>query len=187
MKEKTKGNLSVREMAVTAVMAAVMCVLGPLSLPLGPVPVTLTNLAVYFALYVLGAFRGTVSLLLYLLIGLTGLPVFSGFSGGAGKLLGPTGGYLIGFIPMAVIAGLVISRFAQKKLLCIGGMVLGTAVCYGFGSLWLAWQAGMDLQAALAAGVIPFIPVDLIKILLAALVGPELRKRLKAAGLDGSR
>ena len=80
---KTKSGWSVREMTLIAVMAAVTCVLGPLSVPIGVVPISLTNLAVYFAVYILGTKRGTLSCLVYLLIGLAGVPVFSGFTGGA--------------------------------------------------------------------------------------------------------
>jgi biotin transport system substrate-specific component len=98
-------------------------------------------------------------------------------------LFGPTGGYLIGFIFMAVICGLFIDRFPYKPLLCLPGLLLGNIVCYAFGTLWLSLQAGISFYAALAAGVIPFIPADLGKILLALLVGPVLRKRLvKAIG-----
>ena len=78
-------------------MTAVICVLAPFSLPIGPVPISLTNLAIYFVLYMLGVKRGTISYLVYLLIGLVGVPVFSGFTSGPGKLFGPTGGYLIGY------------------------------------------------------------------------------------------
>ena len=90
---------------VTALMTAVTCILAPLSIPIGPVPISLTNLAIYISLYLLGWKRGTISYLIYLLIGLVGIPVFSGFTGGPAKLAGPTGGYIIGFIAMAIIAG----------------------------------------------------------------------------------
>ena len=83
---------------VTALMTAVTCILAPLSIPIGPVPISLTNLAIYISLYLLGWKRGTISYLIYLLIGLVGIPVFSGFTGGPAKLAGPTGGYIIGFI-----------------------------------------------------------------------------------------
>ncbi len=185
MTETMRSRLSVRKMAVTAVMAAVICVLGPLSIPIGPVPVSLTNLAIYIAVYVLGAFQGTLSLLIYLLIGLAGLPVFSGFAGGPEKLFGPTGGYLIGFIPLAVISGLLVERYAEKRLISFFALVLGTAVCYAFGTLWLSYQSGLDLRAALFAGVIPFIPVDLVKVVLVTGFGPRVRKRLLQAGLTG--
>ena len=88
---------------VTALMTAVTCILAPLSIPIGPVPISLTNLAIYISLYLLGWKRGTISYLIYLLIGLVGIPVFSGFTGGPAKLAGPTGGYIIGFIAMAII------------------------------------------------------------------------------------
>ena len=99
-----KDKPGIYQMAIIGVMTAIICILGPLSIPIGLVPVSLTNLAILFALYVLGMKKGTLSCILYLLIGLIGLPVFSGFSSGPGKLLGPTGGYLIGFIFMALIS-----------------------------------------------------------------------------------
>lgn len=172
-------------MALIALMAAVTCILGPLSLaiPISPVPISFTNLAVYFTIYVLGTKNGTISYLIYLLLGLVGLPIFSGFSGGAGKLFGPTGGYLIGFIFMALICGFFIEKWSAKLYLHFIGMILGTAVCYLFGTVWLAFQANMDFSAALAAGVIPFIPGDLVKIIIALLVGPIIRKQLKRAEL----
>ena len=86
------------EITITALMTAVTCILAPMSIPIGPVPISFTNLAIYLSLYLLGWKRGTISYLIYLLIGLVGLPVFSGFTGGPAKLAGPTGGYIIGFI-----------------------------------------------------------------------------------------
>ena len=98
------------EITITALMTAVTCILAPMSIPIGPVPISFTNLAIYLSLYLLGWKRGTISYLIYLLIGLVGLPVFSGFTGGPAKLAGPTGGYIIGLIVMAIIAGLVIDN-----------------------------------------------------------------------------
>ncbi len=179
---KTKWNAKL--IALVGMMAAVTCVLGPLSIPLpiSPVPISLTNFAIYLAIYVLGTKRGILSYVIYLLIGLVGLPVFSAFTGGPGKLLGPTGGYLIGFLPMALICGIFIEK-SQKRDLHFIGMVIGTVIAYVFGTAWLAWQAEMTFGAALAAGVIPFIPGDLAKIIICMMIGPELRKRLRAAGL----
>lgn len=175
---------SIRHITVMGLMTAVTCILAPFSLPIGPVPVSLTNLAIYFSLYILGAKKGTISYLVYLLIGLIGVPVFSGFTSGPEKLLGPTGGYLIGFIPMAVIAGIFIDRFISNRKLCLAGMFLGTVVCYLMGTLWLAFQANIDFKAALFAGVIPFIPGDLLKMILAMITGPQIRSQLIRAGLD---
>ena len=102
------------DMTMCAVMTAVTCVLAPLSIPIGPVPISLTNLTIYFTLYILGWKLSTVSYLVYVLLGMFGAPVFSGFTGGMGKLLGPTGGYIIGFVPMAIIGGLVV-QFRRKE------------------------------------------------------------------------
>ena len=185
---KTAGSSAnkTKTMALIAVMAAVTCILGPLSLaiPVSPVPISLTNLAVYFAIYVLGMKRGTISYCIYLLLGLVGLPVFAAFTGGAGKLFGPTGGYLIGFIFMALICGFFIEKWEKKLYMHFIGMVLGTAVCYVFGTAWLAYTAHMGFAAALAAGVIPFIPGDLVKIIIAMIAGPIIRKQLKRAGVN---
>ncbi len=181
----TRTSVKTKTMVLIGLMAAVMCIMGPLSIaiPISPVPLSLTNLAIYITIYVLGTKLGTCSFLIYLLLGLVGLPVFSAFTGGPAKLLGPTGGYIIGFIPMALICGFFIDRFMNRRLLHFLGMVLGTAVCYLFGTVWLSFQAGLGLYAALWAGVIPFIPGDLFKIILVMIAGPALRIRLIKAGL----
>lgn len=181
MEQKKKTN--VQEMALIAVMAAVTCILGPLSVPIGIVPISLTTFAVYLAVYVLGWKRGTISYIAYLLIGLVGVPVFSGFAGGVGKLFGPTGGYLVGMIFMALLCGWCIDTFQCKLVPSFIGMILGTIVCYAFGTAWLAFQASMSFSAALAAGVLPFIPGDLAKMVIAAVIGPQIRRRLAQAGL----
>ena len=182
-KEKRTG-LSTRQMALIGVMTAVTCILGPFAIPLpfSPVPISFTNLAIYLTVYALGAKAGTISYLVYLLLGTVGLPVFSGFSGGLGKLAGPTGGYLIGFIFMAVISGLVIDRFPGKYVLHGLGMVAGTAICYLFGTFWLAGQLGIAFGAALGVGVIPYLPGDAVKIVFALLVGPRLRLEIRRIG-----
>ena len=180
--ENTK-KLSTRQLTLIGVMTAVICVLGPLSLPIGIVPISLTNLVIYFAIYALGGKRGTLSYIVYLFIGLVGLPVFSGFSSGFPKLFGPTGGYLIGFIFMAFISGIFIDKFSNKIYMCLLGMVLGTIVTYIFGTAWLAYEAHIGFTKALAVGVLPFIPGDIIKIIIASLIGPQIKKRLISAGL----
>lgn len=170
-----------KALTLTGLMTAVICIVGPLSLPLpvSPVPVTLTNFAVYIAVYVLGLKAGTVSCLVYLCLGAVGLPVFSAFSGGIGKLAGPTGGYLVGFLFLALIQGALIFRFPGKNAAAVIGMILGTAVCYFFGTVWLAGQMHLSFGAALAAGVIPYLPGDAAKIILAALAGPKLNAAVK--------
>ena len=179
---ETKANQKIYPLAMTAVMAAVTCVLGPMTIPVGPVPISFTNLAIYLSVYLLGWKRGTLSYLVYVLIGMVGMPVFSGYSGGFGKLFGPTGGYIIGFVPMAVIAGLVIDR-CRNRGVQLAGMLVGTAVCYAFGTAWFCVQAGYAVGAALGLCVFPFIPGDLVKMAVALTAGPMIRSRLEKAGL----
>lgn len=177
--------MNTKHLALTGLMAAVICILGPISLPIpiSPVPVSLGFFAVYLTVYILGMKMGSASVLIYVLLGFVGLPVFTGFSGGIGKVLGPTGGYIIGYLFMAPIMGFFIDKWKTNYVLTILGMVLGTAVCYLFGTLWLAYQGGMSFSAALAAGVLPFIPADIAKLILAVLVGEPVRRRLWKAGI----
>ena len=133
--------------------------------------------------------------MVYLLVGMVGLPVFSNYMGGINRLAGPTGGYLIGYLPMALLAGAVV-EFSLRKFKDQGstgtaialvlqflGMVAATATLYAFGTAWYCLQAGVELQAALAACVIPFIPCDLIKMAVALVVGVPVRRGLERAGL----
>lgn len=177
-------NIKTTNLTLIALMTAVMCILGPLSImiPISPVPITFTNLAIYFTVILLGWKKGTISYLVYLLIGFIGVPVFSFFTGGPAKLLGPTGGYLIGFIFLALIAGYFVDKYPGKVHIYIVGMVLGTIVTYALGTGWLAFQANMTFEAALFAGVIPYLPGDIIKIIIAAIVGPGIKKQIVRAG-----
>ena len=162
-------------------MTATMCVLGPLSIaiPFSPVPISFTNLAIYFAVILLGRKNSTISTLVYLLIGLVGIPVFSGFTAGPVKLLGPTGGYLIGFIFMTLIAGTFVDTFKANIYMQVFGLMLGTMAIYALGTLWLAYQANLTFKAALFAGVIPYIIGDIIKISIAVALGNVIKERLR--------
>ncbi len=177
--------MKTKNLALIGLMSAVLCILGPLALPIpvSPVPVSLGSFAVYLTVYILGLKKGTVSVCIYLLLGLVGLPVFTGFSGGIGKVMGPTGGYLVGYIFMALICGFFVDRWKTNYGLIFLGMVLGTLALYLFGTAWLAKLANMSFGAALGAGVIPFIPGDLAKIVITLLVATPVRKCLWKAGI----
>jgi biotin transport system substrate-specific component len=181
----TKTIFSTKEMAITALMTAIIAILGPwaVSIPISPVPITLCTMGIYFVLYVLGLKLGTVSVILYVLLGAFGVPIFTNFSGGFGKLLGPTGGYIIGYVFLALICGLFLERFPDKLEMHIAGFVLGTLVLYLFGTLWLGYQMHLTFQAALMIGVVPYIPGDVGKLLIAMALGMPLKKQLKKAGL----
>ena len=160
-----------------AVFAVIMAICSWISIP-AAVPFTLQTFGVFIAAGVLGGKRGTLSVLVFILLGAVGIPVFANFSGGIGVLAGPTGGYIIGFIVMAIIAGLVIDN-CRKPWLQLIGMIVGTIVCYLFGTIWFCVVAGYTFQAALAVCVIPFIPADLVKMIIAMLIGPMIKKRIR--------
>ncbi len=182
-KDKKRMPIAVRDMAQIAIITAVFCILAPLSIPIGPVPISLTGLVLYFSLYVLGMKKGTISYVLYMLLGLIGLPVFSGYAGGPAKLLGPTGGYIIGFIFVAVLAGLVLDRWERKYWLHAVAFIVTTAICYAFGTVWFIFLMKCSLAYALTVCVYPFIIWDLCKIAVAMVVGVQVRGRLRRANL----
>ncbi len=184
-KQMNQNKMKTKELTLIGLMTAVTCILGPLSIPLpfSVVPISFTNLVIYFTVFLLGWKKGTISYLIYLLIGLVGLPVFSGFSGGIGKIAGPTGGYLAGFLFLAIISGIFIEKFRGKIYMYALGMVLGLAVTYLFGTIWLSYQLGLTFKEGLFMGVIPYIPGDIVKIAAALILGPILRKNV--AGIIG--
>mgnify|MGYP000866373490 FL=1 len=169
-------KIKTKQMVLIALMTAVTCVLGPLSIPLpfSPVPISLTNFAIFLAIFVLGMKNGTISFIIYLLLGAVGVPVFSSFRGGFQVLAGPTGGYLIGFIFLALIMGFALDHFDRKLVPTIIGMIIGMAVCYAFGTVWLAKLLSLSFKEGLMMGVIPYLAGDVAKIIIAAIVGPKL-------------
>ena len=203
MDNQTK-NFPIKSLTLIGLMTAITCIISPFSIYIAfsPVPITFGIFAIYLALFTLGMKKGLISCLIYILLGLVGLPVFSGFSGGAAKLFGPTGvpvfsnfgaglakvagptgGYIIGYIFLAAIAGFFIDKWPYKWYLCLIGMVLGTTVCYFFGTVWLAFQMDLTFIKALSLGVLPYIPADLAKMAIALLIGIPLRKGLVKAHL----
>ena len=183
--QKKKKQISTSTMAVVALMTAVVCVLAPFSIPVGVVPISLTTFGLYLAVRILGGKKGICVCLLYLIMGFVGLPVFSGFAGGPAKLLGPTGGYLIGYLLLTVIAGFFVDKFPGKKGFCLLGYILGTAACYLLGTLWLAVLMEIGFGAALLIGVAPFLPGDVVKIVVALWLGEIVSYALRRAGYRG--
>ena len=176
-------KLTTYQMAVTALMAAVMCVLGPLTVPIGAVPISLANFVICLTAWLLGPKFGTLSVAVYLCIGLIGVPVFSGYGAGLAKLAGPTGGYLVGYLLLALIGGLFIEKSNGNPVVSGIGLVLGDAACYVLGTAWFVFQLQCELGYALSVCVYPFIALDLAKIVVSCVVGALLRKRLVQAGV----
>jgi biotin transport system substrate-specific component len=179
MNQKT----TIYQLTTCALMAALMCILGPMSVPIGLVPVSLTNLVIYLAVYLLGTKGACISYLVYMLLGAAGMPVFSGYAGGLAKLAGPTGGYLVGFIFMALISGVVMEKSNSNTVITVIGMIVGGAVNYLFGTIWFVFQMECTVGYALTACVLPFIPFDLAKIAIATVLGKAIRSALEKANL----
>lgn len=167
-----------------ALVTALLCIFAPMSVPIGPIPISLTNLILYFAIYILGCKGTTISYIVYLLLGIVGLPIFSGYAGGLGKVAGPTGGYLVGFIFITVFAGLVFDKTKGKMRVpfTIITMIVTTAICYLFGTIWFVLQMQYEFAYALSICVYPFIPFDLAKIAIATALGLAVRKPLLKQG-----
>lgn len=176
-------KITTYQMAVTALMAAVLCVIGPLSVPIGAIPISLSNFVISLTVWLLGPKFGTLSVAIYLALGAVGMPVFSGYGGGLAKLAGPTGGYLIGYLAMAFIGGLFVEKSKGNPVISGIGLVIGVAVSYVFGTAWFVFQMGCELSYALAVCVYPFIAFDLAKVIVACVIGALLRKRLTQAGV----
>lgn len=175
-------NESVKTMTMCAIMAALMCILGPMSIPIGAVPISFTNLVIYLTVYLLGAKKGCISYLIYMLLGVVGLPVFSGYTGGIAKLAGPTGGYLVGY-SACLNQRIVLEKTNRNIVWSFVGMVAGTAIAYLFGTVWFVIQAQCTVGYALSVCVMPFIPFDLLKMVIAIALGKVVFIALKRSSL----
>ncbi len=176
---KKRSSISVREMTAAAMMTAVTAVCAWISVPAN-VPFTLQTFAVFAAVLILGARGSLLSITAYLLLGAVGVPVFAGFKGGTGILLGNTGGYLIGFIFIPLICLGVEKLFGRKLIFTIPALIIGLFVCYTFGTAWFIHVStkAVTVRQALKWCVIPFIIPDLAKLALAAVLSVRVRKRI---------
>jgi biotin transport system substrate-specific component len=162
-----------------------LCAQIKILLPFGPVPVTGQTFAVLMIGALLGSRRGGLAVLAYLIEGAAGLPVFA-FGGGAALFAGPTGGYLLGFLPAAYVTGLLAERGWDRRIgTTVLAMVIGNAVIYACGLFWLCCLMGTGTKV-LTVGLYPFVPGDLLKIALAAIVLPSGWKLLEYTNLLGS-
>ncbi|MBQ6315667.1 MAG: biotin transporter BioY [Mogibacterium sp.] len=173
------NKLSVRDYAGAAMFAAVMAVCSWISIP-AAVPFTLQTFGVFLAVGLLGGKRGTLAIAVYLLLGAVGLPVFAGFSGGLGYMMGATGGYIVGFLFSALVMWLIEKLFGNSLPVLAASMILGLIVCYAFGTAWFMTvytknTGAIGLGTALGWCVIPYIVPDVIKIILATLLSRRLR------------
>lgn len=159
-----------------ALMTAVTAVMAQIAIPMpAGVPMTLQTFAVTLAGVVLGSKNGGLSMVLYILMGAIGLPVFSGFRGGLAMLVGPTGGFLLSFPVMAFIIGLGIKYIKDKPLIFWSYLALGTIINYIIGTIVFSLSTGSGLVPSFMACVFPFIPTAVIKLIVGGLMGIRLR------------
>ncbi len=177
---KQNNRLSTQDITQIGLMTAAIAVLAQISIPMpAGVPMTMQTFAVPLAGILLGARKGTFAVLAYLLLGAAGVPVYAGFAAGVGKLFGITGGFLLSFPIMSWLAG----KGEEKKSMpwLIASLVLGAVLNYIIGMCWFVFVAESSFAAAFTACVLPFIPTAIIKVLMAAFLGKELRSALVKA------
>jgi biotin transport system substrate-specific component len=172
------SDTALHQMVYCALMAAFIAVGAYVAIPIGPVPIVLQNLFVMLAGLLLGGRWGVVSVLIYLLAGICGLPVFAGGGSGPARFAGPTGGYLIGFIACAFIVGWMSEKFGQKPSVQILAMIAGSVSVYAVGVPWLAWVTQMPIPKALLVGMAPFLIGDALKIAAAIPIARTVRPLL---------
>lgn len=178
-----KKKLTTKDMMYIAMFACLMAICAWISIP-GQIPFTLQTMGVFLAVGLLGGRRGTLAILVYVLMGAIGLPVFSGFAGGFGKLLGATGGYIVGFLFSALIMWAMEAIPGKKKWVLPLSMVLGLLACYAFGTAWFLVvytksKGAISLAAVLGMCVIPYIIPDAIKIACALVLTKILKPFVK--------
>jgi biotin transport system substrate-specific component len=173
-----RPDSSLRRMVYAAMFGAMTAIGAFIVIPLQPVPISLQSLFCGLAGILLGGYTGALSQVVYVLLGIIGLPVFAGGKAGLGTLFGPTGGYLIGFIIAAFVIGKMVEVRREPGLIWMGlALVVGNLVIYALGVLQLSFVADISLIKSLMVGVIPFLPGDLLKLAAAAMIGLKLRQQ----------
>ena len=179
MNEKGLSNIgsstSLRMTVYASLMAALTAAGAYLAIPIGPVPIVLQNLFIFLSGLLLGSGWGTASVGVYLLAGVLGLPVFAGGVGGIGRFAGPTGGYLLGFLPAVCVIGFISNVSKTNVVRDLLAMVCGSLIIYACGLSWLKILTGMTLGKTLAVGMYPFLPGDALKMAAAVPIAKALR------------
>lgn len=178
-------NVSTKTLSLVycGVFVALIAICSWISIPM-TIPFTLQTFAVCLATALLGTKRGTITVIVYILLGLVGVPVFSGFKGGVAALMGPTGGYIIGFIFTALIVGILTDKLGKSVIILALAMVLGILVCYLFGTIWFVnvytnTKEPVSIATALSWCVLPYLIPDACKIALAVFLEKRLERFVK--------
>lgn len=171
--------MKAKTITISAVFTAITIIFAQLVIPLSHVPVSMSIIAVFLAGALLEKKYAVLVQLIYIALGVIGVPVFSNFSGGLGKLIGPTGGYILAYPIMAYVIAWILEKNQKKTFICyILSMLAALFICYTIGTIWLAFVTKMGLYKAIFTGVIQFIAIDFIKVLLSAMLAETINKRL---------
>lgn len=164
------------DLSVCALFVALSAVLSQITIPIGIVPINLTHISVFLAAGLLGSRYGTFSQIGYVFLGMVGLPVFTGFNGGLGVIFSPTGGFIFGYLACTFITAYIIERFGSSFKVLIPAMYAGWLVTYALGVPWFMAVTGTNsVTAAISACMLPFLPGDLAKTVLSAILINRLR------------
>lgn len=178
------NRTKLQSMIIIALFAAIIGILAQVAIPLPfGVPITGQTLAIGLAATILGSRHGTYSSILYIAMGAVGIPVFSQMTSGVGIIVGPTGGFIVGFIPTAYLIGKYLEKTSFTVMNAFIANVIGMFVTLIFGTVWLKFVADLTWTAAFLGGFAPFIVVGLIKAFLASWIGIVVRKRLASANM----
>ncbi len=172
----------IKPMVYSALFVALIASGAFIAIPIGPVPIVMQNLFVLLAGLVLGPLWGLTAICTYLLIGLAGLPVFAGGTAGIGKLFGPTGGYLLSYMPTVWVTAWLSQKFNRTLFGDVVALIAGSVVIFAIGVPWLKFAVSMPWDKAVAAGMLPFLIGDVFKIAIAAAIAPKIRARIGIAG-----
>lgn len=165
-----------KKIAFISMLTAIICVISPFSLPLGEIPTSLSIMAI-LVVCGLGGIYGSIATVIYIMIGIVGVPVFSGFVGGFGVVLGYTGGFILGYIPLAFIVGITSNKI-KNSYFNILFMCLGVTTCYFIGTLYYSILTKTPFLVALLVCVVPFVVIDVIKIIIAFLIIKAIKIRV---------
>lgn len=167
-------NKKIKELCICSIAAALICVISPHSIPIGVISVTMSLFIIYTLACILKPHQIVVSVIIYIILGSIGLPVFSNYGGGMHFIAGITGGYLIGYVPAVFVISLIINKNKNKLIIYPIAILLGELICYTIGTIWFMFIAKTSFSYAMSVCVIPFIPFDIVKIIFAIIIGYKI-------------
>ncbi len=173
-------KINTKDLTTISLFSAIICIFSIISIPFGAIPISLSLFAIFLASIILGLKKAVIAVLIYILLGLLGLPVFSGFKGGIQMLFGPTGGYIISYIFVAGIMGLAsdnLPKVKYKKMFLFLASLLSLFVCYITGSVQYMLISSIELKKALISSALVFFPFDFLKSIIAIIIGTRIKIR----------